>query len=345
MNIGVEIMNIACLSFTEKGRLLGEKLKSVESQKYKIGHYANKDIDGGIKEILKSIWDKYDGIIFISATGIAIRLSALFIDDKTKDPAIVLIDDLGKFSISLLSGHLGGANELANDMADWIGAVPVITTATDNRGIESIDMFAQRNGYYIEDIKSITRITSMMVNDEIVGLYTEDDKIINYNKVKIVKDLKNIGSNIKGLVLVSSMEKTKGLKIPNTILRPKNINIGIGCRKGIEGRFIIKAIEDQCRKLNLSTNSIKSIGTVEIKKNERGIIEVSNYFACPLKIFNTEAIRDVEKNFSKSQFVKDTIGVYSVSGPVAFLLGGKVISEKSKYNGITISISKEIKNV
>lgn len=336
------MMNIACLSFTDKGRLLGEKIKSIDKDKYKIVHYANRDIDGGIKSLLKSIWDKYDGIVFISATGIAIRMCLPYIKDKTIDPGIVVIDDLGRFSISLLSGHIGGANEFAQDIADAIGAKPVITTATDARGIESIDIFAVRNGYYIEDIKSITSITSMMVNDENIGLYTEDNKTIGYHKLTIINDLNKIGDNIKGLIVVSSNEKIKGVKIPYTVLRPKNINIGIGCRKGIECRFIVEAIKEELKKLNLSMYSIGRMGTAEVKKNEKGIIEASRYFNCPLKIITIEEIKKVEDRFTKSQFVKDTIGVYSVSGPVAFLLGGNMLSEKSKYNGITISISKEM---
>ncbi len=337
-------MKIACISFTDKGRLLGEKLKSLANNKYKTNHYSNKDVDGGIKKILKSIWDNYDGIIFICATGIAARMSQPFIKHKTIDPAIIVIDDLGKFSISLLSGHLGGGNQLANDMASLIGAIPVITTATDSRNIESIDMFAKSNNYYIEDIKSITSIVSMMVKDKNIGLYTEDSKTINYNKLTIVKDLENIELKIKGLIIVSSQERFKNINIPYTILRPKNINIGIGCRKHTYGREIIKAIKDQLNKLNLSIKSIKSIGTIEIKKHEKGIIEASNYFNCPLKIFTIEEIKNVENQFSKSQFVKDITGVYSVSGPSAFLQGGNIVSEKSKHNGITISISKEILN-
>lgn len=337
-------MKIACLSFTDKGRLLGDKLKSIKDDKYKIDHYINRDLDGGIKGLLSSIWYKYDGIIFISATGIAVRMSAPFVKDKTIDPALVVIDDLGRFSISLLSGHIGGANELAGYMALITGATPVITTATDARAIESIDIFAKNNNYKIEDIKSVTRITSMMVNDENVALYTEDDKKINYKKLIEVKDLNCIEAKIKGLILVSSKEEIRDINIPYTILRPKNINIGIGCKKNIEGKFIIEAIKDQLKKLNLSVNSIKSLATIEVKKDEKGIIEASKYFNCPLKIFTIEEIKEVEDKFSKSQFVKDTIGVYSVSGPAAFLLGGNMISEKSKHEGITISISKEIRN-
>lgn len=337
-------MKIACLSFTDKGKEVGDKLEAIKIDKYEIKHYWNRDIDGGIKSILKSIWNEYDGLIFISATGIAVRMVAPFIEDKTIDPALVVVDDLGKFSISLLSGHIGGANELTKDIATLIGSIPVITTATDNRAIESIDMFAKANDYHIEDIKSVTRITSMMVNGKKVGLYTEEDKMIGYDNLIVIDDLNNIDSNIEGLILVSSQEKIENIPIPFTILRPKNINIGIGCRKGVEAIRIIEAIVDQFGKLNLSTKSINTMGTVEVKKDEKGIIQAAKHFDCPLKIFSIEEIKEVEDGFSKSQFVKDTIGVYSVSEPVAFLLGGQVISGKSKHNGITISISKEEKD-
>lgn len=337
-------MKLACLSFTNRGRDLGERLRLNIKGNYEIDHYFNKDVEGGIKEILGTIWNEYDGIIFLSATGIAFRMCAKFIEDKTIDPALVVIDDLGKFSISLLSGHIGGGNELAKDLAKVIKAIPVITTATDGRGIESIDLFAKRNDYYIEDIKSITAITSMMVNEDYIGLYSEDDVEIDYDRSIKVKDLDNIDSKIKGLIIVSSTSGFKNINIPHTILRPKNINIGIGCKKGIHSEKIIKAIEDEFEKHTLSIKSIKSIGTIEVKKDELGIIETSKYFNLPLKIFTIEEIRKVEGNFSKSQFVKDTVGVYSVSAPVAFLQGGQVISEKSKHGGITISLSKEYRN-
>lgn len=335
-------MKIACFSFTNKGKDLGERLKLALDNEYKTDHYFNKDVEGGIKEALKTIWKEYEGIVFISATGIALRMSAKFIEDKTIDPAIVVIDDLGRFSISLLSGHIGGGNQLARDIAKKIGALPVITTATDSRGIESIDLFAKKNDYYIEDIKSITKITSMMVNGESIGLYTEANEHIKYNNLIKVKSLEQVDKKIKGLIIVGSKEKFKNINIPHTILRPKNINIGIGCRRGISGEKILEAIKGELKRFNLSMKSIKSIGTIEVKKDEKGIIYVSEYLKLPLKIFTIKEIKKVEEKFSKSQFVKDTVGVYSVSAPVAFLQGGKIISEKSKHDGITISISKEV---
>ncbi len=339
-------MRIACLSFTDKGKILGDMIAHSSGEMISsVYHYTNSEIEGGIKDLMEYLVRKYDGLIFISATGIAVRMMNPYIKDKTIDPAVVVVDDLGRFSISLLSGHIGGGNELAKWVAHIVGAIPVITTASDNRGIESLDVFATRNNYYMEDMESVKKITSMMVNGKKIGFYSEMEDRIDYDNLVILDDLKNIGSDIEGLIIVSSQSYMKNkFIIPYATLIPKNINIGIGCKKGMESSRIIKAIEEAFHKVNLSIKGIKAIGTVEIKKHEKGIIEASKYFNCPLKILTIEEIKKVEQRFEKSQFVKDTIGVYSVSEPCAYLLGGKIISRKTKYGGITISIAKEENN-
>lgn len=333
-------MKIACFSFTDNGSSLGEKLSLISNDKYIIHHYKNSQVEGGIKMLLNYAWYNYDGLVFISATGIAIRLINPFIEHKAKDPAIVVVDDFGRYAISLLSGHLGGANILASYVGHELNAMPIITTASDSRGLESIDLFAKSNNYYMEDMSTITMITSMMVNGKRIGFYSEVGPVINYNNLTILNSLENLDMSIEGLIIVSS-NIINDINIPYTLLRPKNINIGIGCRKGMESSRILEAIINSFKEVNLSTKSIKSIGTVEVKKDEAGIIEASKYYICPLVIFTIDQIKKVEEKFEKSQFVKDTIGVYSVSEPVAHLLGGELILKKSKHNGITISISKE----
>lgn len=339
-------MRVACLSFTNKGKILGDMIAHSSGDRISsIDHYVNSEVECGIKDLMEELVDRYDGLIFISATGIAVRMMNPYIKDKTIDPAVVVVDDLGKFSISLLSGHIGGGNELAKWIANIVGAIPVITTASDNRGIESLDIFAVKNNYYMENMESIKRITSMMVNGKKIGFYSEMEDRIDYDNLVILDDLENIDFDIEGLIIVSSQcyMKDKSV-IPYATLIPKNINIGIGCKKGIESSRIISAIEEIFHKLNLSIKGIKAIGTVEIKRHEKGIIEAAKYFNCPLKILTIEEIKKVEERFEKSQFVKDTIGVYSVSEPCAYLLGGKIISGKTKHGGITISIAKEENN-
>lgn len=343
-------MKIACLSFSERGKFLGEKIKKYSNQqdKYIVDHFNNREVRNGIKPLMPHFIMEYDGLIFISATGIAIRFIKPYIVDKTLDPAVVVVDDMGRFSISLLSGHIGGGNELANWIGNTIGAIPVITTATDNRGIEAVDIFAMKNNYYIENMVDTKNITAMMVDGKKIGLYSEMDEIIQYDNLIVVEDLDYIDSSIVGLIIISSKHNKKLEKLKTNYevcqLIPKNINIGIGCRKGIEGKRIIDAVKSELKETDLSVKGIKSIGTIEVKKDEIGIIEAAKYFDSPLKIFSIDEIKGVEDKFQGSQFVKDTIGVYSVSEPAAYLLGGNLISRKSKYNGITISIAKEIKN-
>lgn len=338
-------MKVACLSFTDNGRKIGGKLSGFKSNNgVEIHHYINHEIKGGIKNIFKDIVKEYDGIVFISATGIAVRMMAPYIVDKTVDPAIVVVDDLGRFSISLLSGHIGGGNFLCKWIADILKAKPIITTASDSRGIEAIDVFAMKMGYLMEDMESVKDITAMMVNGKKIGFYSDMKEMIYYDNILAIDSLdgiEDLKDEIDGLILVTSTQNI-ALEIPHTILRPKNLNIGIGCRKGVEGERIIKAILETLDRNNLSKNSIKSIGTVEIKKDEVGIIEASKYFDCPMNIFTIREIEKVEKMFEKSSFVKKTIGVSSVSEPCAYLSGGQIIVKKTKCNGITIAISREV---
>lgn len=332
-------MKLACLSFSEKGASLGKKIKDLDGED-SIVHIEHSKYNGGIKKFLNDNWTKFQGFIFISATGIAVRMINPHIRNKAVDPAIIVVDDYGKYAISLLSGHLGGANEITQWIWKNTGAIPVITTASDNRGIESIDMFAKKNNYYMEDMKSITEITAMMVNGKKIGFYTEDKNIIAYDNLVMLDDFKKIDKSFNGIIIITSIDDFDIPDIPYTILRPRNINIGIGCRKGIDKNIILEAIDIALKSKSISPRSINSMGTIEVKKDERGIIEATKHYNCPLKIFTIEEIGEVDHMFEKSEFVKDTIGVYSVSEPSAYLLGGKLLLKKLRHKGVTISISK-----
>lgn len=338
-------MKIAAYSFSEKGYKLGESL--VDSNLFNLTHRRSKKIDGGVKEDLKKSWYDNDALIFIGATGIAVRMIAPYIKHKTKDPAVIVIDDSSNFVISLLSGHIGGANELSLEIANIIGATPVITTASDNRGIEAIDLFAQKNNYHMENLKTITDITGKMVDGKKIGFFSEDKHIINYPNLVVENDLDKLINNkeLDGLIIVTSekIDKDK-ITIAHTILRPKNLNVGIGCRRGMPKERIVGAVKDLFKELNLSTKSIKSFATVEVKKDELGIIQASEYFNAGLKIFSLEEIGKVDYKFNKSDFVKKTIGVYSVAEPSAYLLGGEFLSMRTTHEGITLSVTREEQN-
>ncbi len=334
-------MKIICFSYTDRGAEIASKLEALSKSDYSFIHYRSKELDGGVKGCLLENWNLVDGFVFISATGIAVRMISPFIKDKKTDPAIIVIDDMGNYVISLLSGHLGGANLLTNYISEQINSQPIITTATDNRGIEAIDLFAQKKDYKMRNMKDVTKLTTMMVDNKKIGYYSEDTSTINYNNIIRIKKLNNLPDYIEGLIVVSSKDDLGQIPLPYCQLVPKNINIGIGCRRGTEKEKILEAIDLEFKENNLLKDGIKSIGSVEVKKDEVGLLEAVDLLGKRLEIFTIESIEKVEDMFDKSDFVKKTIGVYSVSEPVAYLLGGNLIVKKAIHSGITLSIAKE----
>jgi cobalt-precorrin 5A hydrolase len=318
-------LKIACLYFTTSGKDIAERI--TYSKAFEVHMFSKENY----KSNLNKIFEHYDGIVFISSTGIAIRISAPFIKSKSIDAAIVVVDDLGRYSISLLSGHTGGANELAQVIAGILKCQAIITTASDSRGIESVDMFAKRNNLFIESMEDAKKITSMMLEGEKIKIKSEIEAKIGYSSVS--------ENNEVGAIFVTSKLNINYNK-PNCILRPKNIIVGLGCKRGKTKDEIISALMTVFIDNDLSIKSIKEIATVDVKQYEQGIIEASQYLNCEMVIISREDIKVVQDKFYKSAFVHDTIGVSSVCEPCAYISGGEIIVGRTAINGITIAISK-----
>ncbi|MCG8335640.1 MAG: cobalt-precorrin 5A hydrolase [Proteobacteria bacterium] len=319
-------MKIACVSFTQYGDCLAETIKKDLPEEVDIFSKST------YKEALPGIFKEYDGIVFISSTGIAVRLSAPFLISKAHDPAIVVIDDTAKFSISLVSGHLGGANELAKTLAELLECQPVITTASDNRGIEAVDLFAKRHQLVIEDMDAVKHITAMMVDGKRIGFYSPFPEKIDYTNL--------VRNHPEGCIFVDSAEKID-CAVPYCLLRPKVLHVGIGCRQGKSSEDILDAIQQVFRINNLSLKSIQSLATIELKKDEPGIKQACKVLECQLTIFPVEQIHTIEKHFEQSDFVRETTGVGAVSEPCAVLSGGNLIVNKQMMDGITIAVAKK----
>jgi len=254
-------------------------------------------------------FSQYDGHIFIMASGIVIRKIASLIGTKDKDPAVLLIDEGKHFVISLLSGHLGGANELTHSLANILKLVPVITTSSDVTGKIAVDTISQKLNAELEDLKSAKDVTSLIVNGQ---------------KVNILLP--------------------KNVKVTNTRIYPKNLILGIGCKKDTKAEDILRAIEDCLDKNNLDIKSVKKVATVDVKENEQGLIDAVKFLNLNLEIISRDEIKKVQDQFEGSDFVEKNIGVRAVSEPVALLSStgnGKFLVMKEKYNGITISIYEE----
>lgn len=322
-------MKTAIIVFTNRGERLSQDICKDLDGAY---IFINKNVSGGIKSVLQKIFISYDNIIFISAVGIAVRMLAPYIKSKTEDPAVVVMDDMGKYAVSLLSGHIGGANSLAKKLEKITGAEAIITTASDGRNIEAVDMFAKRLNLHIEDMKMAKKITAIMVNGGNIYYESEIKASIGYDNIN--------NKNYEGAIYVTSLKNISCDK-PVCILVPKNLVVGIGCKRGKSKMEILNALEKVFKENNLNIRSICGIASIDIKKNEMGIVELSKQLNCPFFTFSKEDICKVQHMFTSSDFVKSKVGVTSVCEPCAYLAGGELIVKKSIVNGITIAVGRK----
>lgn len=275
-------------------------------------------------EELNEAFNKYDGHIFIMATGIVIRKIVSLIKSKDVDPAVVVIDEGMNFVISLLSGHLGGANDLTQNLHEIFGLVPIITTSSDVTGKIAVDTLSQKLKCNLKSLEAAKKVTSLIVDGKNVEL-------------SLPKNICN--ENPEGVVVISNKENLEVVH-----LYPENLVIGIGSRRGIEKEKVYEFLIETLEKHNLSLKSIKHFATVDLKADEKGIVETARELGKELKIVSREEILTVEDMFHGSEFVKKEIGVKAVSEPCAYLTSskdGKFIEIKAKKDGMTISIYEE----
>ena len=304
-----------------------------------------------LSDFIHTIFNKYRYIIFIMATGIVVRTIAPLIQSKFKDPAILVTDEKGTNVISLLSGHMGGANEMTLYISHLINANPVITTATDINNKSSLDMIAKSINGYIENFRdNVLKVNSMIVNNKPVGLFIDGDYHIDTRGFTLLtyEDMLNIHNNnnkdlenIETIVVVTNKQKLDFKSDKIIKLVPKDIVLGVGCKKNTDSQHMKESLHEFSRINNIDINSIKKIGSIEIKKDEKAIIDLANYLNVPFETFTVKEISQIDHLYGKSEWVKKNVGVYSVAEPCAHLLSdGNLIIEKQKYTGITFSAGR-----
>jgi len=328
------------IAITKNGITLALKLKEKLNcaEIYTLKKFKTDEVNvikGKLDKFTGKIFKKHKILIFIMATGIVVRTISKHIKHKTIDPGILVIDEKGKNVISLLSGHLGGANKETQIVAGLINANPVITTASDLSNKLSVDMIAEKYNCTIDAMDKAKNITALIVNNKPVHLMSDYDiDIPDYLKVYKEKPL--------GFIIISN-KTDKTLK--NSVkLMPRNIIIGIGCKKGIKKKRIYKQIKSYLKDLKIEPRSIKTTATIDIKKDEKGIIKTAKALGCGLKLFSPDQIKAVEDNFTKSKLVKEKIGVSNVCEACAYLAGnrsGRMILNKTNKNGVSIAIWEE----
>ncbi|MGZ7043791.1 MAG: cobalt-precorrin 5A hydrolase [Methanobacterium sp.] len=324
-------MKIAIITITEDAQNLAENLAEDLNNDSTI--ISVKIFHKNVKNALRETFHEYDCILGIMATGIMIRNICPLIKNKIEDPAVLTMDDKGKHIISLLSGHFGGANDIALKIAEISGAEPVITTATDIHGKFGIDSLARKYYLYIEDYRNIKAINSALIQDKKVEIYIPPgyDFIFKDKRVKT--------SYIKKESLNNELKTVYGDKY--VILRPKKLVLGIGARKCIAETKVQQAINEVMKLLNLSPMRVDALATGEMKKDEEGIIQTAKKLNIPLEIITEDQIKSLNHpDISPSKFVEKKFGVPGVCEPSALIAAGnnpRLIFKKTAFNGVTIA--------
>ncbi len=302
-------------------------------------------LPGNFTTAIAGLFNQYQLLIFISAAAVAVRAIAPCLQGKDKDPAVVVIDDQARFAISLLSGHLGGANEATGKIAHFLGACPVITTATDNRGVTAFDNLARTIGWKLENLPDLKKISAALLEEREVCLYSE--RPFHYpllGTIRIVSNPEELQSAVNGYVLISSrLDPLPGCPpFPHIILRPRSIAAGVGCRRDISAAAIIRAVEGAFVKAGLSFSSLSCLATGEFKAQEEGLISAAAHFKVPLKIFMRGEIAAALGDSPQSSFVENQVGVGAVAEPCARLGsdGGPLLLEVQRGEGITVALSE-----
>lgn len=334
-------MIINIISFTEKGVALSLKIaecvdfsKMEEASlirlfsKYeafnKEDHLNITFVNESLKEWTYSKQNENEAIVFIGAAGIAVRAIADGIKDKLLDSPVIVIDEKGQFIIPILSGHLGGANELAINIAHAIDGIPVITTATDIEGCFSVDLFAKENNLLIENREGIARVSSKALLNKPVRIsienYPPEDADVVISSDKEARKLGTIG------------------------LCPKIYGIGIGVRKGIEPNKLEEFIKEELEKINISLDQVGAMASVNLKEDEEAILSFSSKYRIPFITFTPEILNEAKGEFSESVFVKEKVGTGNVCERAAMLLTnnqGTIVLKKTARDGMTIAVSKK----
>lgn len=277
--------------------------------------------------------------IFIFSTGIAVRLISKLLEHKTTDPAVVCMDDRGRFAISLVSGHLGGANQLARDVARLTGATPVITTATDANNLPAIDLIAQKTGCYIETPENIKNINMKILTGVEITVYDPAKKLIAHMTDITTKPVD--ASSANNCNLYCSFETTI-VPRETLVLRPRVLAVGIGCNRGTSEKTILDFLKSVFKEEKLSINSIGLIGTSDVKTDEAGLIGVSKKLNVELCFFDQLQLNSIKNVPNPSKFAKKYLGVNSVCEAAALLSAGTdaLLVTKRKNKDVTIAVAE-----
>jgi cobalt-precorrin 5A hydrolase len=311
-------------------------------------------LENKFADFIRENYSQIDAFIGVMATGIIIRAVAPYLESKLTDPAVIGVDATGKFVISLLSGHYGGANELTRIIAEGIGGTAVITTASDATGKMSVDELARLLHLSIQNPESLVGVNSAIVNGDrlvvvLIGnldLSLEQISCFEIKKAENgVQALEVINNYDAGIIITGEPVTIASFVKPFTILKAKRVVVGLGARKESSIDTIIQAVCTALKITHTSISNVTCFATIDIKKDSPQMLKAVEQLGKPLEFLSVNALRTVNHcDLSPdSKMVQEKIGVGGVCERAALLSAGKnskLILKKTKLNGVTVAIAE-----
>lgn len=329
-------MIVRIISFTDRGRALSQTL-AASLPDHLVQQYAKADgflPYASVRAFAEEAMTQADLLVFIGATGIAVRAIAPFVRSKDEDTAVLVIDENGRFVISLLSGHIGGANAWAQRLAQTLQAVPVITTATDGRGVFAVDSWGVQHDCSVKNVQEIKHISGALLRGEQVGLHSD------FPIRGTLPDGVQIHAPQDNGILLSIREPEQ-MPFAHTVqLVPRIVHVGVGCKKQTDPRALRTWADSILQELRIAPQAIASVSSIDLKKEEPAVLKLAQAWRVPVHFFCAQELEQVAGTFPPSAFVRKITGTDNVCQRAAAKASenGRCLLAKTAQDGMTISI-------
>lgn len=325
------------VSFTGRGAALAERVAAAlpDARCERYARTVDPSLHGTrLSRFAQQAMVDCDLIVFIGAAGIAVRAIAPYLAGKAFDPAVLVLDENGKFVISLISGHLGGANALAERLAGALGAQPVITTATDGRGVFAVDTWAKAQGCVVYDTPGIKFVSGALLRNDPVGLASD------FPVDGILPALVRLNGACEAGFTVGF--DVTAQPFPHTLhLVPRIVSLGLGCRRGTTRETIERVVFETLRAAGVPMEGVRVAASIDRKADEAGLLAFCAAHGLEFVTYPAQTLEAAAGDFTPSAFVQKTVGVDNVCERAAVCAadGGRLICRKTARDGVTVALA------
>ena len=324
-------MTVQVIAFTKRGAALGrtlaDALGGALSAPARFADEVGAEPVSALAAGTAERWGRAEALVFVGACGIAVRAVAPHVRDKFTDPAVVCVDEAGRFAVPLLSGHVGGANALALRVAALTGGQAAVSTATDVNGLFAVDVWARDNGLAITDRTLAKEVSAALLEGRPVGFASDFGHPCP----------ESLTGGPAELGVWVTWRTGEGPFLRALRLAPRGLILGIGCRRGA-ARADIEALADAAL-AGYEPRAVAAVATIDLKKDEPGLLAFCEARNLPLVTFTAEELAAAEGDFTPSEFVKGVTGVDNVCERAAVAAGGRLLVPKLAKNGVTAAVA------